>query len=113
MEAKIQLSKRIKKNNFGSKNFKNMKIAALLTGKGSSTLKNKNLLKINNKPILYYPCAEAKKIKDIDKFFVSILTTPKIRSPKRNWSFTLSFEILTNSNILKILSFLKYLDESK
>ena len=48
-----------------------MKIAALLTGKGSSTLKNKNLLKINNKPILYYPCAEAKKIKDIDKFFVS------------------------------------------
>ena len=71
MEAKIQLSKRIKKNNFGSKNFKNMKIAALLTGKGSSTLKNKNLLKINNKPILYYPCAEAKKIKDIDKFFVS------------------------------------------
>ena len=48
-----------------------MKIAALLTGKGSSTLKNKNLLKINNKPILYYPCKEAKKVKDIDKFFVS------------------------------------------
>ena len=28
-----------------------MKIAALLTGKGSSTLKNKNILKIFGKPV--------------------------------------------------------------
>ena len=48
-----------------------MEIVALLTGKGSSTLKNKNLLKINNHPILWYPCSEAKKVKEINKFFVS------------------------------------------
>ena len=48
-----------------------MEIAALLTGKGSSSLKNKNLLKINNRPILWYPCSEAKKVKEINKFFVS------------------------------------------
>ena len=48
-----------------------MEIAALLTGKGSSNLKNKNLLKINNRPILWYPCSEAKKVKEINKFFVS------------------------------------------
>ena len=48
-----------------------MKIAAIITGKGSSSLKNKNLLKINNRPILAYPCAEAKKVKEINKFYVS------------------------------------------
>ena len=48
-----------------------MKIAAIITGKGSSTLKNKNILKINNKPVLAYPCLEAKKVKVINKFYVS------------------------------------------
>ena len=48
-----------------------MKIAAIITGKGTSSLKNKNLLKINNRPILTYPCAEAKKVKEINKFYVS------------------------------------------
>ncbi len=48
-----------------------MEIVALLTGKGSSSLKNKNLLKIKKKPILWYPCSEARKIKKIDKFFAS------------------------------------------
>ncbi len=40
-----------------------MKIAAIITGKGSSSLKNKNMLKINNRPVLSYPCVEAKKVK--------------------------------------------------
>ena len=48
-----------------------MKIAAIITGKRSSSLKNKNLLKINNKPVLSYPCVEAKKVKEINKFYVS------------------------------------------
>ena len=48
-----------------------MKIAAIITGKGTSSLKNKNLLKINNRPILTYPCAEAKKVKEINKYYVS------------------------------------------
>jgi CMP-N-acetylneuraminic acid synthetase len=48
-----------------------MKIAALLTGKENSSFKNKNLKKIKNIPIFLYPCIEAKKIKEIDKFFVS------------------------------------------
>ena len=48
-----------------------MKIAAIITGKGSSSLKNKNILKINNRPVLSYPCVEAKKVKEINKFYVS------------------------------------------
>ena len=48
-----------------------MKIAAVITGKGSSSLKNKNMLKINNRPVLSYPCVEAKKVKEINKFYVS------------------------------------------
>ncbi len=48
-----------------------MNIIALLTGRGQNTFKNKNLKKILNKPVLYYPCIEAKKSKYINKFFVS------------------------------------------
>ena len=48
-----------------------MKIAAILTGKKNSSLKNKNLLKIKGRPIFSYPAYTAKKIKKIDRFFVS------------------------------------------
>lgn len=48
-----------------------MKIAALLTAKATSELKDKNTLKINKKPVLWYPCSEAKKVNEIKKFFVS------------------------------------------
>ena len=47
------------------------KIAAILTGKGGSKLKNKNILKINNIPLLGYSCREAKKVNLIKNFFVS------------------------------------------
>ena len=48
-----------------------MKIFALLTGKGGSSLKNKNLIKIKKKRILDYPCEAAKKVKSISHFYVS------------------------------------------
>lgn len=48
-----------------------MRITALLTGRGGSSLKDKNVLKLINKPVLAYPCIEAKKVKLIDDFFVS------------------------------------------
>ena len=48
-----------------------MKVFALLTGKGGSSLKNKNLIKILGKKILDYPCLAAKKVKSIDDFYVS------------------------------------------
>ena len=50
---------------------KNPFIVALLTGRGGSKLKNKNIVKINGKPCLQYPCEEAKKVDKIKKFFVS------------------------------------------
>ena len=48
-----------------------MKIAAILTGKGSSQLKNKNLIKILGKPLMHYSCFEAKKCKEINRYYVS------------------------------------------
>tara|TARA_Y100000590_G_C15710495_1_gene1010069 strand:- start:1131 stop:1829 length:699 start_codon:yes stop_codon:yes gene_type:complete len=46
-------------------------IVAILTGKGGSKLKDKNIIKINGKPCLYYPCSEAKKVKKIKFYFAS------------------------------------------
>ena len=48
-----------------------MEILALLTGRGGSIFKNKNILPLINKPVLAYPCLEAKKVKKISNFFVS------------------------------------------
>ena len=48
-----------------------MEILALLTGRGGSVFKNKNILPLINKPVLAYPCLEAKKVKKISNFFVS------------------------------------------
>ena len=48
-----------------------MIITALLTGRGNNTFKNKNVKKIYGKPILYYPCSEAKKVKSMKNFLVS------------------------------------------
>ncbi len=46
-------------------------ITAILTGKGGSKLKDKNVLNINGKPLLSYPCLAAKKVKEINNYFVS------------------------------------------
>tara|TARA_A100001011_G_scaffold361904_1_gene410426 strand:+ start:62 stop:760 length:699 start_codon:yes stop_codon:yes gene_type:complete len=46
-------------------------ILALLTGRGNSSLKNKNILKLNKKPVLSYACEQSKKVKIISHFFIS------------------------------------------
>ena len=48
-----------------------MKIAALLTGRGNNTLKDKNILPVLGKPLLYYPAMAAKTCKMITDFYVS------------------------------------------
>lgn len=48
-----------------------MQIAALLTGRGNNTLRNKNILEVLGKPLLSYPCLAAKKSKYINSFWTS------------------------------------------
>ena len=48
-----------------------MKIAALLTGRGNNTLKDKNVLPVLGKPLLYYPAIAAKTCNLITDFYVS------------------------------------------
>ena len=49
-----------------------MRIYAFIFARGGSKgLKNKNLKKINNKPLIYYPIKFAKQIKEIKKIFIS------------------------------------------
>ena len=48
-----------------------MDITALLTGRGNSNFKNKNIIKIGGIPSMQYPCKEAKKVKKIKYFFTS------------------------------------------
>ena len=55
-----------------------MKITALLTGKKNSTFKNKNEIKLHNEYIFNYPAKQAKKVKEIDFFLLSIVLTIQI-----------------------------------
>lgn len=48
-----------------------MKICALLTGRGNNTLRDKNILPVFGKPLLYYPAIAAKKVNSINMFYVS------------------------------------------
>lgn len=48
-----------------------MKIAALLTGRGNNTFKDKNVLPVLGKPLLYYPAMAAKTCNLITDFYVS------------------------------------------
>lgn len=48
-----------------------MKIAALLTGRGNNTLKDKNVLPVLGRPLLYYPAMAARRCTLITDFYVS------------------------------------------
>ena len=48
-----------------------MKTIALLTGRGNNTLKDKNILDVLGKPVLYYPANAATKADCIDDYYCS------------------------------------------
>lgn len=48
-----------------------MRIAALLTGRGNNTLKDKNVLPVLGKPLCYYPAMAAKRCQLLTDFYVS------------------------------------------
>lgn len=48
-----------------------MKIAALLTDRGNNTLKDKNVLPVLGRPLLYYPAMAARRCPQISEFYVS------------------------------------------
>ena len=48
-----------------------MNIAALLTGRGNNTLKDKNILPVLGKPLLYYPAKAAADSSHITRYFAS------------------------------------------
>ena len=48
-----------------------MKIVALLTGRGNNTLKDKNVLPVLGKPLLYFPAMAARTCEYITDFYVS------------------------------------------
>lgn len=54
-----------------SKNSSSHRIVALLTGRGGSTLRDKNVIPLLGKPLLYYPAKAAYESKLIDEHFVS------------------------------------------
>ena len=47
-----------------------MKVVALLTGRGNNTLKDKNVLPVLGKPLLYYPAMAARSCELISDFYV-------------------------------------------
>ena len=49
----------------------NLKVVALLTGRGNNTLRDKNILPVFGKPLLYYPALAAKNSKYISSYYVS------------------------------------------
>lgn len=48
-----------------------MKTIALLTGRGNNTLKDKNILDVLGRPVLYYPAHAGRKARQIDGYYCS------------------------------------------
>lgn len=48
-----------------------MKTVALLTGRGNNTLKDKNILDVLGKPVIYYPANASKKSNNINHWYCS------------------------------------------
>ena len=61
-----------------------MKTYALSARGGSKQIPNKNIINLNNKPLIYYSINLAKKIKKIDKVFVST-DSPKIANISKKY----------------------------
>ena len=61
-----------------------MQIAALLTGRGNNTLKDKNLLKVNGYPLLSYPCKAAANSKYINSLWASSDCSKILKVATRN-----------------------------
>jgi len=53
------------------KHLQHLRIAALLTGRGNNTLRDKNVRLVMGKPLLYYPAMAARHSKYITDFYVS------------------------------------------
>ena len=49
----------------------NLKVSALLTGRGNNTLRDKNILDILGKPVLFYPANAGKQAWTIDSWYCS------------------------------------------
>ena len=50
----------------------NKKILGIVTARaGSKGIKNKNLIKVNNRPLIYWPIKALKKSKYVDQFILS------------------------------------------
>ena len=48
------------------------KILGIITARaGSKGIKNKNLIKVNNRPLIYWPIKALKKSKYVDQFILS------------------------------------------
>ena len=61
-----------------------MNIVALLTGRGNNTLKDKNVLPVLGKPLLYYPAKAAMSVPSIKHFYVSSDDHKNIRRGFKN-----------------------------
>ena len=78
-------------------------ITAVLTGKGGSKLKDKNILKFFGRPLLSYPCKAAKKVNLIDNFFVSS-ENKKILQTANKYGYT---KIVRPSKLSKKILYIK------
>lgn len=78
---------------------KNKKILGVITARsGSKGLKNKNMLKLNNQPLLYWPIKTFRNSKFIDKF---ILSTDSIKISKQANKFKCQTPFLRPANLSK------------
>ncbi len=71
MLAKISLQKDLKMGAISLQRTGNMIIALLMGRKGSKVFPSKNLYKVLDKPLAYYPMRAAKECPLIDKFYLS------------------------------------------
>lgn len=71
------------------KNFKNKIIALIPARKGSRSIKNKNLIKIFNKPLIYYTIKAAKSSNYINEIYVSTDSKKILNYSRKQGIFTI------------------------